>query len=104
VGITVLLALSTASYGAEKLNILWAQWDPANYLQELVKDYQKETGVEVVVETTPWPDFQTKAFTEREYRKLWLCRPVHQQPDHRSDQYIFGSGYGNSHRVWIFSL
>ena len=63
-GITVFLALSTASYGAEKLNILWAQWDPANYLQELVKDYQKETGVEVVVETTPWPDFQTKAFTE----------------------------------------
>ena len=41
VGITVLLAFSTASYGAEKLTILWAQWDPANYLQELVKDYQK---------------------------------------------------------------
>src|SRR5260370_7144221 len=62
--LTVLLALSTASYAQEKLTILWAQWDPANYLQELVKDYQKETGVEVVVETTPWPDFQTKAFTE----------------------------------------
>ena len=64
VGITVLLVFGTASYGAEKLTILWAQWDPANYLQELVKDYQKETGVEVVVETTPWGDFQTKAFTE----------------------------------------
>src|SRR4030081_1152066 len=64
VGITVLLALSTASYGAEKLTILWAEWDPANYLQELVKDYEKETGVKVVVETTPWPDFQTKAFKE----------------------------------------
>ena len=62
--LTVLLALSTASYAQEKLTILWAQWDPANYLQELVKDYQKETGVEVVVETTPWADFQTKAFTE----------------------------------------
>ena len=23
-----------------------------------------ETGVKVTVETTPWPDFQTKAFTE----------------------------------------
>jgi multiple sugar transport system substrate-binding protein len=62
--VAVLFALSTASYAQEKLTILWAQWDPANYLQELVKDYQKETGVEVVVETTPWPDFQTKAFTE----------------------------------------
>src|SRR5260370_4021348 len=62
--LTVLLALSTASYAQEKLTILWAQWDPANYLQELVKDYQKETGVEVVVETTPWADFQTKAFIE----------------------------------------
>ena len=62
--LAVLLALSTAGYAQEKLTILWAQWDPANYLQELVKDYQKETGVEVVVETTPWSDFQTKAFTE----------------------------------------
>src|SRR5450631_4112977 len=62
--LAALLAMSTASYAQEKLTILWAQWDPANYLQELVKDYQKETGVEVVVETTPWSDFQTKAFTE----------------------------------------
>ena len=62
--VAVLLALSTVSYPQEKLTLLWAQWDPANYLQELVKDYQKETGVEVVVETTPWSDFQTKAFTE----------------------------------------
>ena len=25
---------------------------------------EAETGVKVTVETTPWPDFQTKAFTE----------------------------------------
>src|SRR6195256_6963565 len=49
---------------ADTLTILWAEWDPANYLQELVKDYEKETGVKVVVETTPWPDFETKAFKE----------------------------------------
>ena len=46
---------------ADTLTILWAEWDPANYLQELVKDYEKQTGVKVVVETVPWPDFQTKA-------------------------------------------
>jgi multiple sugar transport system substrate-binding protein len=49
---------------AEELTIFWAEWDPANYLQELVNDYTKETGVKVTVETTPWADFQTKTFRE----------------------------------------
>ncbi len=49
---------------AQELTILWAEWDPANYLQELVNEYQAETGVTVTVETVPWPDFITKAFTE----------------------------------------
>jgi multiple sugar transport system substrate-binding protein len=62
--LAVLAALSTGSYAQEKLTMLWAQWDPANYLQELVKGYEKESGVQVVVETTPWADFQTKAFRE----------------------------------------
>ena len=30
--LAALLAMSTASYAQEKLTILWAQWDPANYL------------------------------------------------------------------------
>ena len=53
-----------AVLAADTLTILWAEWDPANYLQELVKDYEKKTGVKIKVETVPWPDFQTKAFTE----------------------------------------
>src|SRR5580765_1079224 len=57
-------ALASGLAAAESLTILWAQWDPANYLQELVKDYEKQTGTKVTVETTPWPDFQTKAFRE----------------------------------------
>src|ERR1700758_5545129 len=48
---------------ADTLTILWAEWDPANYLQELDKDYEKKTGVKIKVETVPWPDFQTKAYT-----------------------------------------
>jgi multiple sugar transport system substrate-binding protein len=59
-----LLAIAPLAAAQGKLTILWAQWDPANYLQELVKDYEKQTGVKVVVETTPWPDFQNKAFKE----------------------------------------
>ncbi len=62
-GIGLMLASST-SVLAQELTIFWAEWDPANYLQELVNEYEAETGVKVTVETTPWPDFQTKAFTE----------------------------------------
>ncbi len=57
-------ALVATSSSAEDLVIFWAEWDPANYLQELVNEYEAETGVSVTVETTPWADFQTKAFTE----------------------------------------
>jgi multiple sugar transport system substrate-binding protein len=49
---------------SEKLTILWAEWDPANYLQELVNGYEKETGVKVTIETTAWPGFQYKAYSE----------------------------------------
>jgi multiple sugar transport system substrate-binding protein len=62
-GIGLLLSTGT-SVLAQELTIFWAEWDPANYLQELVNEYEAETGVKVTVETTPWSDFQTKAFTE----------------------------------------
>ena len=64
-GIGLVLACGTSVYAQDKsLTIFWAEWDPANYLQELGNEYEKETGVKITVETTPWPDFQTKAFTE----------------------------------------
>ncbi len=59
-----LMVASTTAAQAQELTIFWAEWDPANYLQELVNEYEAETGVVVTVETTPWSDFQTKAFTE----------------------------------------
>ena len=62
-GAGLAILTSSASY-AQELTIFWAEWDPANYLQELVNEYEAETGVVVTVETTPWSDFQTKAFTE----------------------------------------
>jgi multiple sugar transport system substrate-binding protein len=46
------------------ITIFWAEWDPANYLQELCNIYTEETGVVVNVETTPWSDFQVKTFNE----------------------------------------
>ncbi len=38
-----LLSVAPFALAQGKLTILWAQWDPANYLQELVKDYEKAT-------------------------------------------------------------
>ncbi len=58
------LALAAGPAAATELTIFWAEWDPANYLQELVNEYTAETGVTVTVQTTPWTDFQTKAFAE----------------------------------------
>ncbi len=62
-GIGLSLAYTTSAF-AQELTIFWAEWDPANYLQELVNEYTAETGVKVTVQTTPWDDFQTKAFAE----------------------------------------
>ena len=62
-GIGISLASTTHAFSQE-LTIFWAEWDPANFLQQLVNEYEKESGVRVTVETTPWSDFQTKAFTE----------------------------------------
>ena len=52
-GVAMTIAGASAA-AAEELTIFWAEWDPANYLQELVNIYSKETGVKVTVETTPW--------------------------------------------------
>jgi len=45
------------------LNIAWAEWDPADYLYELSKDYTAATGVKVTVDKIPWGQFETKVFT-----------------------------------------
>jgi len=50
--------------GMPAITIFWAEWDPANYLQELCNVYNQQTGNTANVETTPWSDFQTKAFNE----------------------------------------
>lgn len=50
--------------GVTELSILWAQWDPADYLQQLVADYETETGITVTVVQEPWGSFQDRFFTE----------------------------------------
>jgi multiple sugar transport system substrate-binding protein len=53
-----------AASGVTELNILWAQWDPADYLQQIGNMYEAETGITVNVVQEPWDSFQTRFFTE----------------------------------------
>ena len=42
---------------SKTLTIWWAQWAPADGLQELGRDFEKETGIPVVVHQIPWPNY-----------------------------------------------
>ena len=48
----------------EELNILWAEWDPADYLQQIGNLYEEETGIKVDIIQEPWGSFYDRAFTE----------------------------------------
>ena len=47
-----------------ELNILWAQWDPADYLQQVANLYEEETGIKVNIIQEPWGSFGDRFFTE----------------------------------------
>jgi multiple sugar transport system substrate-binding protein len=47
-----------------ELNILWAQWYPADYLQEIGNMYEAETGIKVNVIQEHWVSFGDLFFTE----------------------------------------
>ncbi len=46
----------------KSLTIVWAEWDPANYLTTLSEDFTAETGIAVDVVQIPWDKFQDKVF------------------------------------------
>jgi multiple sugar transport system substrate-binding protein len=57
----VLLLAGTSLFAAPKeLSILWAQWDPADYLQQLAKEY---SGATVKVIQEPWGSFGDRFYT-----------------------------------------
>jgi multiple sugar transport system substrate-binding protein len=57
-------AEAPAGSGVSELRILWAQWDPADYLQEIGNLYEEETGIKVTVVQEPWGSFYDRAFAE----------------------------------------
>ena len=57
---TVAPAGATAAPSGSKvtqLTILWAQWSPADYLQQIGNMYEQETGIKVNVVQEPWGSF-----------------------------------------------
>jgi multiple sugar transport system substrate-binding protein len=50
--------------GIEEITILWAQWDPADFLQEIGNMYEAETGIKVNVVQEPWGSFGDLFFAE----------------------------------------
>lgn len=53
-----------SSNAKQRLVVWWFQWDPATGLQELGREFEKETGIEVVVEQIPLGSYQEKVFLE----------------------------------------
>jgi multiple sugar transport system substrate-binding protein len=53
-----------AAGGVTELSILWAQWAPADYLQTLANEYEKETGIKVSVVQEPWGSYYNRFSTE----------------------------------------
>lgn len=54
----------TDSDAAPSITIWWAQWDPADGLQELGHDFEKETGIKVKVFQISWAQYQRQVFLE----------------------------------------
>jgi multiple sugar transport system substrate-binding protein len=57
-------AAAPAAGNVKELTIWWAQWDPANYLQEIGNMYEKETGIKVNVVQEPWGSYANKVSAE----------------------------------------
>lgn len=54
---------SSPSAGAERpLTIWWAEWAPADGLQQLAEQFTKESGIPVKVHQIPWSSFQDQVF------------------------------------------
>lgn len=56
--------VESAASDVTELNILWAQWDPADFLQQIGNMYEQETGIKVNIIQEPWGSFGDLFFTE----------------------------------------
>lgn len=62
--LVLMTGVSVSAQGVTELNIWWAEWDPANYLQQIGNDYEAATGIKVNIVQTPWGSFGDRVATE----------------------------------------
>ena len=61
--LAALISINLPTNAQQSLKIVWADWYPADCLQELSKDFTAETGISVEVIRIPWANFQDTVFT-----------------------------------------
>jgi multiple sugar transport system substrate-binding protein len=54
----------TAQSDVTELTIWWAEWDPANYLQQIGNEYEEATGIKVTVVQEPWGTYYGRVSAE----------------------------------------
>lgn len=66
--VTVIVAANhttpAKAQGVTELTIWWAEWDPANYLQQIGNEYEAQTGIKVTVVQEPWGTYFNKVSAE----------------------------------------
>lgn len=68
----VLIAMLVVVFGGStvtaqdvtELTIWWAEWDPANYLQQIGNEYEEATGIKVTVVQEPWGTYYNRVGAE----------------------------------------
>lgn len=60
----VLLITSLGFAQVNELTIWWAEWDPANFLQQVANEYEAATGIKVNVVQEPWGSYFDKVAAE----------------------------------------
>jgi multiple sugar transport system substrate-binding protein len=62
--LALMFTFSAAHAQVDEIVIWWAEWDPANYLQQVGNDYEAETGIKVTVVQEPWGSFYNRVGAE----------------------------------------
>lgn len=62
--VLALTVLAWTAPAAEAITIWWAQWAPADGLQDLAKGFTAKTGIAVTVRQIPWSNYQDQVFLD----------------------------------------
>jgi multiple sugar transport system substrate-binding protein len=60
----VFVSLSAGFAQVDELTIWWAEWDPADFLQQVANEYAEETGIAVNIVQEPWGSYFNRVAAE----------------------------------------